>query len=57
MPDPIVLVPRASRLFDENVDLRDEDTRREIAELVEAVAHWCRRTQPDGAETSGRVGP
>jgi hypothetical protein len=28
-------VPRASRLFDEQVNLRDEETR----QLVEAVAH------------------
>jgi chromate reductase len=47
VPDPQVLVPRASRLFDEQVNLRDEDTRKEICELVEAVAHWCRRVQPE----------
>jgi chromate reductase, NAD(P)H dehydrogenase (quinone) len=47
VPDPQVLVPRASRLFDEQVNLRDEDTREEIRQLVEAVAHWCRRVQPD----------
>jgi len=47
VPDPPVLVPRASRLFDEQVNLRDEDTREEIRQLVEAVAHWCRRIQPD----------
>ncbi len=47
VPDPQVLVPRASRLFDEHVDLRDEGTREEIRELVEAVAHWCRRVQPE----------
>ena len=47
VPDPQVLVPRASRLFDEQVNLRDEDTRREIRQLVEAVAHWCRRVQPE----------
>jgi chromate reductase, NAD(P)H dehydrogenase (quinone) len=38
-PDPQVLVPRASRLFDEQVNLRDEETREEIRQLVEAVAH------------------
>ncbi len=38
---------RASRLFDEHVDLHDEGTREEIRQLVEAVAHWCRRVQPE----------
>lgn len=54
VPDPQVLVPRASRLFDEQVNLRDEDTREEIRQLVEAVAHWCRRVQPEehGSATS-----
>ena len=47
VPDPQVLVPQASRLFDEHVDLRDEGTREEIRKLVEAVAHWCRRVQPE----------
>ena len=47
VPDPQVLVPRASRLFDERVNLRDENTREEIRQLVEAVAHWCRRVQPE----------
>ena len=45
VPDPQVLVPHASRWFDEQVNLRDEDTREEIRQLVEAVAHWCRRVQ------------
>jgi chromate reductase, NAD(P)H dehydrogenase (quinone) len=47
VPDPQVLVPHASRLFDEQVNLRDEDTRQEIRQLVEAVAYWCRRVQPE----------
>jgi chromate reductase, NAD(P)H dehydrogenase (quinone) len=47
VPDPQVLVPQASRLFDEQVNLRDEDTREEIRQLVEAVAYWCRRVQPE----------
>ena len=47
VPDPQVLVPRASRLFDEQVDLRDAGTRQEIRHLVDAVAHWCRRVQPE----------
>jgi hypothetical protein len=47
VPDPQVLVPRASRLFDEQVNLRDEATRQEIRQLVEAVAHWCQRIQPE----------
>jgi chromate reductase len=47
VPDPQVLVPHTSRLFDEQVNLRNEDTREEIRQLVEAVAHWCRRVQPD----------
>jgi len=47
VPDPQVLVPQASRLFDEQINLRDEDTREEIRQLVDAVAHWCRRVQPD----------
>jgi chromate reductase, NAD(P)H dehydrogenase (quinone) len=51
VPDPQVLVPRASRLFDEQVNLRDEDTRQEISQLVEAMAHWCRRVQPEEPES------
>jgi chromate reductase len=47
VPDPQVLVPRASRLFDEHVDLHDEGTREEIRQMVEALAHWCRRVQPE----------
>src|SRR5512135_536778 len=47
VPDPQVLVPRASRLFDEQVNLRDEETREEIRQLVEAVAYWCRQVQPE----------
>jgi len=47
IPDPQVLVPRASRLFDEHVDLRDEGTREEIRQLVEALVDWCRRVQPE----------
>ena len=47
VPDPQVLVPQASRLFDEDVNLRDEETREEIRQLVEATAHWCRRVQPE----------
>jgi chromate reductase, NAD(P)H dehydrogenase (quinone) len=47
VPDPQVLVPHASKLFDEQVNLRDEGTREEIRQLVEAVAHWCRRVQPE----------
>ena len=47
VPDPQVLVPQASRLFDEQVNLRDEATREEIRQLIEAVAHWCRRVQPE----------
>jgi len=47
VPDPQVLVPRASRLFDEQVDLRDEGTSEKIRHLVDAVAHWCRRVQPE----------
>jgi chromate reductase, NAD(P)H dehydrogenase (quinone) len=53
VPDPQVLVPQASRLFDEQVNLRDEGTREEIRQLVEAVAHWCRRVQPE--EPGGTV--
>ena len=52
VPDPQVLVPRASRLFDEQVNLRDEDTRQEIRQLVEAVAHWCRKVQPEEPEST-----
>ncbi len=47
VPDPQVLVPRASRLFAEQVDARDEGTSEEIRHLVDAVAHWCRRVQPE----------
>ena len=53
VPDPQVLVPNASRLFDEQVNLRDKDTREEIRQLVEAVAHWCRRVQSE--ESGGAV--
>jgi chromate reductase, NAD(P)H dehydrogenase (quinone) len=55
VPDPQVLVPRASRLFDEQVDVRDEGTSEEIRQLVEAVAHWCRRVQPE--EPTGAPSP
>src|SRR5215469_5213563 len=47
VPDPQVLVPQASRLFDEQVNLRDDATREEVRQLVEAMADWCRRVQPD----------
>ena len=47
VPDPQVLVPQASRLFVEQVNLRDDATREEIRQLVEAMAHWCRRVQPE----------
>ena len=47
VPDTQVLVPHASGLFDEHVDLRDEGTFEEIRHLVDAVAHWCRRVQPE----------
>jgi hypothetical protein len=47
VPDPQVLVPRASRLFNEQVDLHDEGTREEIRQLIEEVVHWCRRVQPE----------
>ena len=47
VPDPQVLVPQASRLFDEDVDLRDEGTREEVRQLVEALVHWCRRVQSE----------
>jgi hypothetical protein len=53
VPDPQVLVPRASRLFDEQVDLREE-----IRQLVEAVAHWCRRVQPkESVSVQSEAGP
>jgi len=42
-----VLVPQASRLFNEQVDLHDAGTREEIRQLVEAMVHWCRRVQPE----------
>lgn len=46
-PDPQVLVPRAFHLLDEEVNLRDECTRNEIRQLVEALVHWCWRIQPE----------
>jgi hypothetical protein len=46
-----VLVPRASGLFDEQVNLRDEDTCQEIRQLVDAMAHWCQQVQPDQPES------
>ena len=52
VPDPQVLVPRAHRLFDEQVNLLDEDTREEIRQLIEATAQWCRRVQPEEPETT-----
>ena len=55
VPDPQVLVPRASRVFDERVDLRDEGTREEIRQRVEAVANWCRRVQPEEPASAQRV--
>jgi hypothetical protein len=51
VPDPQVLVPRPSRLFDEQVNLRDEDTCQEIRQLVDAMAHWCQQVQPDQPES------
>jgi DNA invertase Pin-like site-specific DNA recombinase len=33
------------------VNLRDEETREEIRELVEATVQWCRRVQPDEPES------
>ena len=56
IPDPQVLVPRACKLFDENVDLQDESTREEIRELVEALVHWCRRVQPEELVSVERSG-
>ncbi len=53
--DPQVLVPRASRLFDEQVNLRDEATREEIRQLVEAVALWCQRVQPEEPDNVASV--
>ena len=47
VPDLQVLVPQASRLFNEQVDLHDAGTREEIRQLVEALVHWCRRVQPE----------
>ena len=55
VPDPQVLVPQASRLFDEQVSLRDENTREEIRQLIEAVAHWCRRVQPEEPDNVASV--
>ncbi len=55
VPDPQVLVPRASRLFDEQVNLRDEATREEIRQLVEAVALWCHRVQPEEPDNVASV--
>ena len=58
VPDPQVLVQRASRLFDEHVNLRNEGTREEIRQLVEALAHWCRRVQPeDPVSAQSEAGP
>lgn len=55
VPDPQVLVPQASRLFDEQVNLRDEATREEIRQLIEAVAHWCQRVQPEEPDNVASV--
>jgi chromate reductase, NAD(P)H dehydrogenase (quinone) len=58
VPDPQVLVSHASRLFDKQVDVRGEGTREEIRHLVDAVAHWCRRVQPEeSASASSATGP
>ena len=58
VPDPLVLVPHVSRLFDEQVDLRDEPTREQIRQLVEALVHWCQRVQPqDPASTAKTTHP
>jgi chromate reductase, NAD(P)H dehydrogenase (quinone) len=57
IPDPQVLVPQASRLFDENVDLRAEETAEEMRQLIEAMVHWCRRVQPEEPlQTPAKVG-
>ena len=55
VPDPQVLVPCASRLFDEQVNLRDEATREEIRQLVEAVALRCQRVQPEEPDNVASV--
>jgi len=55
IPDPQVPVPHASRLFDEHVDLQDEETRDQIRQLVEALVHWCRRVQPE--DLDGPISP
>src|SRR5260370_35236574 len=53
-----VLVPRAARLFDEQVDVRDEGTREEIRHLVDAGAHGGRRGQPEQpASAPPPIGP
>ncbi|GHO82671.1 NADPH-dependent FMN reductase [Dictyobacter formicarum] len=52
VPDPQVLVPHASRLFDEHVNLRDEKTREDIRRLIEAIAHWCQRIKPDRSDSA-----
>jgi chromate reductase len=51
VPDPQVLVPRASKFFDDQVNLLDEETREEIRQVIEAVARWCRRVQPEEDES------
>jgi chromate reductase len=51
VPDPQVLVPRAHRLFDEQVNLLNKDIREEVRQLVQAMAQWCRRVQPEEPES------
>jgi len=55
VPDPLVLVPHVSKLFDEHVDLRDEQTREQIRQLVEALVHWCQRIQPEDPTSRPKV--
>jgi chromate reductase len=42
---PEVMISNASERFDENGNLTDEDTRRHIRKLLEALAVWVRQLQ------------
>jgi chromate reductase len=42
---PEVMISNASERFDENGNLTDEDTRKHIRKLLEALATWTRQLQ------------
>jgi chromate reductase len=45
--EPLVLVARAQRKFDEEWRLKDKETKRFVREQIEALLEWTRRLQRD----------